>query len=108
MWRRADTRPATVQELGRIHSERISELRYYVHLLRIEEPQIAPAFYLLAHRTRHQASRNRDIAWQDPLIWVYPRRRGSRRWAAPTSRNAFPPGARLTERFLSQRSINSV
>jgi hypothetical protein len=68
VWRRADTTPATVEQLGRIQSEILGRVRFYELLLAIEEPRVARAYQLLQLRTRQQAADHRDLAWQSPLV----------------------------------------
>jgi hypothetical protein len=68
IWRRSDSSPETVRRLGERQSILLEDVRYYVNLLRIENPRVAKVYYLLAVRVRRQTHVNRRIAWEDPLI----------------------------------------
>jgi hypothetical protein len=68
VWRRADSNPETVEALGRLQSQALSEIRFYDMWLRIETRWVGEIFGLLQMKARGQSRRNRRRAWQESLL----------------------------------------
>jgi hypothetical protein len=65
IWRRLTNEPDVLREFARIQSERLSNVRYYVELLALEEPAVAQVYHLLQARVRRQVRTHRLKAWRE-------------------------------------------
>ena len=68
VWRRANNDMTTVEALGKTQSATLSNLRFHLNWLELEDPHVATAYRLLYQRMKQSVPDNRRAAWREPLL----------------------------------------
>lgn len=68
IWRRANSTPDTVAELGRTQSSTLSNVRFYLNWFEIESPVVARAYRLLYELLKQNYHINKSYAWNHALV----------------------------------------